>query len=181
MIKALLLATILFISNTESSRCASHIARRLPRNICWWQTVLKTYSEKRFKQTFRVSRKTFNFLLPGIHHNSERQTLCEEPVSPEFRLAICLYHLERCDSFYSIAEVVGLGRSTVATIVNDVSEAIVSCLWKECVVSLMPNTEQEFKDKIMDMEELWKFPYRWAAVDSCHIAIKCPPGGSIAR
>ena len=181
MIKALFLATILLISNNESRRCASRIARRLPRNTGWWQTVWNTYSEKRFKQTFRVSRKTFNFILSRIHHKLERQTLCEEPVSPEFRLAICLYRLGRGDYFYSISEMVGLGRSTVSTIVNEVTEAIVSCLWKECVVSHMPKTEQEFKDKIMDMEELWQFPYSWAAVDGCHIAIKCPPGGAIAR
>jgi len=82
MIKALFLATILLISNNESRRCASRIARRLPRNTGWWQTVWNTYSEKRFKQTFRVSRKTFNFILSRIHHKLERQTLCEEPVSP---------------------------------------------------------------------------------------------------
>ena len=27
------------------------------------------------------------------------------------------------------------------------------------------------------MEELWQFPCCWAAVDGCHIPIKCPPGG----
>ena len=27
------------------------------------------------------------------------------------------------------------------------------------------------------MEELWQFPFSWCAVDSCHIPIKCPPGG----
>ena len=27
------------------------------------------------------------------------------------------------------------------------------------------------------MEELWQFPCCWAAIDGCHIPIKCPPGG----
>ena len=41
----------------------------------------------------------------------------------------------------------------------------------------MPTTEEEFKPKILDMEEMWQFPYCWAALDGCHIPIKCPPGG----
>ena len=82
---------------------------------------------------------------------------------------------------YSIAEMVGLGHSTVTTIVNEVTEAIVSCLWTDCVSVHMPKTEDEFKEKILDMEELWQFPFGWAAVDGCHIPVKCPPGGSEAR
>ena len=27
------------------------------------------------------------------------------------------------------------------------------------------------------MEEMWQFPCCWAAIDGCHISIKCPPGG----
>ena len=40
----------------------------------------------------------------------------------------------------------------------------------------MPVTEEEFQNKILDMEELWQFPLTWG-VDGCHIPIKCPPGG----
>eukprot|EP00794_Sanderia_malayensis_P005742 gene5742-biopygen4655 len=31
------------------------------------------------------------------------------------------------------------------------------------------------------MEEFWQFPCSWAAVDGCHIPIKCPPGGQSSR
>ena len=110
-----------------------------------------------------------------------KKIVCEDPISPEFRLAICLYRLGRGDYTYSIAEMVGLGRSTVTTIVNEVIEAIVSCLWTDCVSVHMPKTEDEFKEKILYMEELWQFPFSWAAVDGCHIPVKCPPGGSEAR
>ena len=30
---------------------------------------------------------------------------------------------------------------------------------------------------MLDGDELWQFPFSWAAVDGCHIPIKCPPGG----
>ena len=76
---------------------------------------------------------------------------------------------------------VGLGQSTVTTIINEVNEAIVKNMWTECVSSHMPSTEAQFKQKILNMEELWQFPFTWAAVDGCHIPIKCPPGGNEAR
>ena len=41
----------------------------------------------------------------------------------------------------------------------------------------MPDSTEAFKEKILDMEELWQFPCCWAAIDGCHIPIKCPPGG----
>ena len=41
----------------------------------------------------------------------------------------------------------------------------------------MPKTEEDFKKKMQDMEELWQFPCCWLAIDGCHIPKNCPPGG----
>ena len=40
----------------------------------------------------------------------------------------------------------------VSTIVNEVNEAIVSCLWKKCVASHLPATDDAFKKKMLDLE-----------------------------
>ena len=40
--------------------------RRLKRNTGWWEKVCNTFSDARFKKTFRVSRETFNFILNRI-------------------------------------------------------------------------------------------------------------------
>ncbi len=77
---------------------------------------------------------------------------------------------------YTISEMAGLGHSTVMAIVNEVTSAIVSCLWKECVSVHMPKTKNKFKEKILD-----KFPFSWSAVDGCHIPMRCQPGGANAR
>ena len=69
---------------------------------------------------------------------------------------------------------VGLGPSTVCTIVQEVTEAIVSCLWEECITARFPANEDQLNNKIFDMEEFWQFPFSWAAVDGCHIPIKVP-------
>ena len=177
ILEACLLATVISKSCLHS-RLRNRSCRRLLRNNGWWLLVWNTYSNERFKKTFRVSRNTFNYILSRIRHKLERKTVCEDPISPECRLGLCLYRLGRGDYFYTFAEMIGLGRSTVSTVVGEVTEAIVTCMWKECITTHMPVTEEDFKNKILDMEELWQFPFSWGAVDGCHIPIKCPPGGA---
>ena len=152
----------------------SRSCRRFLRNVGWFTNVRSTYSEKRFKETFRISRSTFMFLLGRIRNLIEKDTITEEPISPEGRLAICLYRLARGDYYFTMAEIV---ERTVGYIVNEVTTAIVECLWEDTVKKHMPKSEDEFRSKILDMEEAWQFPCCWSAVDGCHIPIKCPPGG----
>lgn len=151
--------------------------RRLPRNSGWWDILWHTYSDVRFKKTFRISRETFLYILNRIRPVLEKQTVTEEPVSPELRLAICLYRLGRGDYYYTIAEMVGLGVSTVCSIVEEVSQALVDHMWSESVSCYRPESQEDFKKKMLDMEELWQFPCCWGAIDGCHIPIKCPTGG----
>ena len=98
-------------------------------------------------------------------------------IPPGLRLAICLYRLGRGDYYCSIAEMAGLAQSTVSTIVKEVCEAIITCMWKEHGESHMPKADAMFREKVLDMEEMWQFPVTWGAVDGGHIPIKCPPGG----
>ena len=97
----------------------------------WFINVWSTYSEKRFKETFRISRSTFMFLLGHIRNLIEKDTITEEPISLEGRLAICLYWLARGDYYFTIAEMAGIGERTVGYIVNEVTTAIVECLWED--------------------------------------------------
>ena len=53
-------------------------------------------------------------------------------------------------------------------------------MWTECVSSHMPSTEAQFKQKLLNMGELWQIPFTLAAVDVCHIPITCTPGGNEA-
>ena len=41
----------------------------------------------------------------------------------------------------------------------------------------MPQTEEEFREEIVDAEEFWQFPCCWTAIDGCPIDMKYPPGG----
>ena len=113
---------VLFLISQQRSNITTvpRSCRRLSRNTGWWEKVWTTYSDARFKKTFRISRSTFNFILNRIGPFLSRQTVTEEPLPPELRLAICLYRLGRGDYLYTIAEMAGLGVSTVCNIVQEV-------------------------------------------------------------
>ena len=59
-----------------------------------------------------MSRNPFNYILSEIRFNIEKQHTGEEPISPEMRLAICLYNLSRGDYNYTIPELTGVGESS---------------------------------------------------------------------
>ncbi len=163
--------------NVNRKRIVVRSCRRFVRNSGWWELVWNNYSDDRFKKTFRISRNTFMYILEKVRHKLTKQIVAELPVSPEQRLGIFLYRCGRGDYHYSIAEMTGLGVSTVCCIVSDVASAIVETLWKSEVTTYMPKSEIEFYQKISEMEQLWQFPCCWGAIDGCHIPIKCPPGG----
>ena len=151
--------------------------RRLIRNEGWWHKVWTTYSDVRFKKTLRVSLATFHFILSRVGNVLQRQTVTEEPISPEERLGICLYRLGRGDYYYTIAEMVGRGVATVNSVVLEVCQVLVEYLGTESITSNMPKSREDFEGEILDVEELWQFSCCWVALDGCHIPIKCPPGG----
>ena len=121
---------LLLVSFNESQQQVAVLrsCRCFQRNLGWWNTVWNTYSEKRFKKTLRVSRGTFQFILNRIRHDLERDEVCEVPIPPDMRLAICLYLLGRGDYYFTIAEMSGVGVSTVAAITEDVCKAIINNL-----------------------------------------------------
>ena len=95
--------------------------------------MCKNYSGVRFKKIFRISRTTFRYILDRIESILARQTLTEDPISPDERLAICLYRQGRGDCYYTIAEMVGRGVSKLSSIVEEVSQVLVNHLWNDCV------------------------------------------------
>ena len=122
-----------FVSKNNGAAVLSRSCRRFQRNGCWFTNVLSTYSEKRFKETFGISRSTYMFLLGRIRNLIEKDTITEEPISPEGRLAICLYRLARGDCYFTIAGMAGIGERTVGYIVNEVRTSIVECLLEDTV------------------------------------------------
>ena len=121
---------------SDNAASQTPIMSKTGKKHWWWENVWNNYSEARFKKTFRISRATFRYILDRIEPILARQTLTEDLISPDERLAISLYQLGRGDYYYTIAELVGRGVSTVSSIVEEVSQVLVNHLWNDCFNTL---------------------------------------------
>ena len=158
----------------------ARFCRRFLRNKGWWETVRDNYEDKRFYETFRMSRTTFYHILDKISDQIEKQRVVEEPISPDFRLAVTIYKLSRGDYIYTIGEMCGLAKATVCTIVSETCKVIVDTLWNDTVKKPFPSSHEDFKHSMEKFGEEWQFPYAFSAVDGSHLPIECPNGGAQA-
>ena len=69
------------------------------------------------------------------------------------RLAIGLYCLGRADDYFTMAEMSGVGVSTVAGITEDVCEAIINNLWNDSVVNHFNNDNNNNNNFINNTHE----------------------------
>ena len=74
----------------------------------------------------------------------------------------------------------GYGVAIVCSTVVEVSKSVVTNPWGEALAEHFPKTEAQFKDKLEEMDVQWQFSCAFAAVDGCHLPIKCPSGGADA-
>ena len=109
------MTALLWMLNAFRNKPVLRSCRRLQRNGGWWNVVWNIYTNARFKKAFMVNRCTFLYILEKIRHAIERETVAEVPISPEQRLALCLYRLGRGNYFYTISQMTGFGTSTVCS------------------------------------------------------------------
>lgn len=169
---------ILLLTNNQNVAIRPlRTCRRLPRVQGWWDNIWSCSDDTRFKKNFRITKATFLLILAEIKEDLQRETTAEVPVSPEIRLAVCLYRLARGDYLHTVAELTGLGTSTVCVIVKEVSGSIINRLWQKFVTKNFPNNLDNLKEIMALFEENWQYPCCIGAVDGCHLPMKCPKGG----
>ena len=128
-----------------------------------------------------MSRNMLNYTLENIRGELQKQTVTKLSISPEMMLEICLYKLTRGDYHYTTGDIASRAQYTiVCCFVIKVSELITEMLWEEHVEKLFPNTVEEFKTAMVNMESEWQFLFVFSAIDGSHLPIKCPKRGSEA-
>ena len=68
----------------------------------------------KIQETFLIFRSTFRYISNRIGPFLARETVTKDPISPELRLALCLYRLGHGDYLYTLAEMAGVGVYTVS-------------------------------------------------------------------
>lgn len=119
-----------------------------------------------------MTKETFTYILEHVRDDITKVDLVGDTIKPATRLAICFARLMRGSYYYDISSNYGVGETTAQNIMNETVRAIVNCLFVRHVQSRLPKSAEE----LTRLQGLMDFPFGFAAVDGCHIRIKCPPG-----
>ena len=119
-----------------------------------------------------MSRKTFNTICTELRPFIERDvSRFRQPVCIRTRVAVTLWRLATNIEYRTIAELFGLGRSTVCEIVIDTCDAIAGHLAPRHIY--IPQNES-LKEVVDGFEWRWGFPQAAGAIDGTHIPILKP-------
>ncbi|KAH8022084.1 hypothetical protein HPB51_021807 [Rhipicephalus microplus] len=109
------------------------------RNERWFEGTVPHLGEQNFKQSFRVYPSTFRFIVESLRSELERQcTNMREAITPEKRVGIALYKLCSSAEDRTVANLFGVGRSTVNTLYRQFCEAVVAVLEHEWIKMVTP-------------------------------------------
>ncbi|XP_075731418.1 uncharacterized protein LOC142774668 [Rhipicephalus microplus] len=144
------------------------------RNERWFEGTVPHLGEQNFKQSFRVYPSAFRFIVESLRSELERQCASmREAITPEKRVGIALYKLCSSAEDRTVANLFGVGRSTVNTLYRQFCEAVVAVLEHECIKMV---TAEEMARHIQEFEAVTGFRQGVGALDGCHFPISPPKG-----
>ena len=133
--------------------------------------VDKDYDDELWYANFRVTRKTFDFVLSAAKNDLlHEDTVMGLAISTKQRLAITLYFFASTAEYKTIGNLFGVSRSFVCLCIRDVCCTITKRLSR---VIRFPHG-QELQQVINDYEHTWGFLMCAGAIDGTHIPIIAP-------
>ncbi|XP_075755887.1 uncharacterized protein LOC142818605 [Pelodiscus sinensis] len=135
----------------------------------WWdRIVLEHWEDRQWTQNFRMKRDTFLELCECLTPALRRRDTRMRPAIPlQKRVAIALWKLSTPDSYRSVGNQFGVGRSTVGAVLMQVVKAINRVLL--CRVVRLTNP-----DAVIRGFGALGFPNCRGAIDGTHIPIHAP-------
>ncbi|XP_065430477.1 uncharacterized protein LOC101941125 [Chrysemys picta bellii] len=135
----------------------------------WWDSlVLQVWDDSQWLQNFRMHKGTFmelcDLLSPALNCQNTRMRAA---LTVEKRVAITLWKLATPDSYRSVGNQFGVGKSTVGAAVIQIARAI-----KDLVISRVVTLGNV--QAIVDGFAAMGFPNSGGAIDGTHIPILSP-------
>lgn len=167
-------ATVFFLAS-QHLRQSAISCRQIwmkERNTLFLDQVVSRWSDTEFKENFRMSRHTYEYLCSELQVRLQRSPSCvREPLSVKQLVAIALWKLGTNSEYRSIGHLFGVGLSSVFVAVREVCEAIVDILLPR-YIRIPP------RDSICRVADgfnaRWGFPQCVGAIDGTHIPIIAP-------
>ena len=141
-----------------------------PRSKLFWEETCQGWNERDWVENFRMSKEAFNRLCVELSpHILKRDTNFRKAIKVRHRVAMTLYWLADTAQCRMIANLFGVGKSTVCGIVKQVCEVIVRIPLPRYIY--VPRSRQEVQEKIEGFESWAGFPQVVGAVDGCNVPI----------
>ena len=155
-----------------ATRHRERLCWMVPRTGGWFVMMEATVDDYGWYANFRVSKKTFQFLLDQLKDEiTHDNTRLRAAVPPRCRLAITLYYFASTAEYRTIANLFGVSTPFVCNCVREVSEAIVKVLKSSLI--FLPKGD-EIARIVDEYNEKWGFPMCCGAIDGTHIPIIAP-------
>ncbi|CAG5037358.1 unnamed protein product [Parnassius apollo] len=152
-------------------------------NACiqnFYEEVIPAYTDQQFYEHFRMHRNVFEELVSIIeariailNANPENNSDNDSGIPMRKKILLTIWVLATPDSYRSIADRFGLGKSKAHTCFKEIV-SILADLISEFVTwpneDLLREIEQVFMERSQN-----RFPGIVGAIDGCHIQIKQPP------
>lgn len=120
-----------------------------------------------------MTRDTFEALCNQLAPEFARQdTHLRRCVPLDKRVAMCVYALSSSAELRTVANLFGVGESTLRTAVHEFCELVVQIIMPSMIS--FPTTEGKMRDIIKGFLDDWQFPQTYGALDGCHIGVEPP-------
>ncbi|XP_017471171.1 PREDICTED: uncharacterized protein LOC108362623 [Rhagoletis zephyria] len=146
--------------------------QRQIRGHKFWEVDCQMNSDAFFKSNFRMKRKSFKKLCDMLKGLERKNTNYRKAITLEKRVAIALYALGSSAEYRTIANMFGIGKSTVCTILIEFCHELWRCLWP-LYLNKFPMNEIQLREYLNGFESLG-FPQVLGAIDGCHIEVHPP-------
>jgi len=144
-----------------------------PRNQFWFDNLLQgAYVEDWWKENFRISRSTFDYIVRTVGPDLEKQiTRLREPIPVVKRVAVALWRLATGDTYRSTGLQFGIARSTAMHIQHEFCHALAKLRAPDFIKC--PITEDELAKQPLRKKS--PFPQVVGAIDGSHTPLKTVP------
>ena len=139
----------------------------------WWTDIVKgAFSDDQWMANFRMTKATFEILCDDLHPSFPDQARSvREPLQLEHRIAIVVYWMASSTEYRTIANLFGIGKSTVHKCIHDVCTAMAENILDKYMKFPADDNLQHVID---GFDNTKVFPNCAGAVDGTHIPIIAP-------
>lgn len=144
-----------------------------PRPQFWFeQLVVNHYQDHLWREHFRVSRDTFEYICGLVGPQLIRQnTILRQAITVEKRVAVALWRLATGNSYRTVGLTFGIGRCTAMNVKDEFCSALIR---RANDFIKFPKTEAETRQAMQEFLNISRFPQVVGALDGSHIPIKAP-------